>query len=297
MLLAPRPDDRLDSLVVHSLEDWAAHDTVRADAALIASGEFWGLALQLTLFLGHVGRILAEDLARRHLVQVMPLAAIIGLEGLNLPILTGQPRQHATLNVRQVGDDELLALWRDQGAAHGHAAALADIVPDEVVRVGLEGAHGDVLHLLVEPVGRAWQVLRLEYPPRVTRRACSARELDRAAQAAVRRGGVDQGLVLRWAGRRGLLAHLKQLTHLRIQITAQRGLKRALGQVVEVEARPAQILNHAPALRGALHRAVGQSFDTSGQSSESSVESSESRFREFNVDGDTTVVNVLVVSP
>jgi hypothetical protein len=267
----------LDGLVGHGVEDRAAHHPVRAHAALIASRQLRHLALQLPLGLGDVAGVLAEDAAGGHLVQVVPLAPVVGLERRDLPLLVRQPRQHAAFDVRQVGDDQLGALGRDQRAAHGEGAALADVVPDQVLAVGLHGGDGGRLHLVVEPVRRARQVLRLEQPAGIAPSARRAAELDQAAQAAVPVRGVEQHLVLGRARRGRLLPYLQQLAHLRIEVTAEQVAERAARQVLGLEAVGIlEVIEQALALRGGRDAATRQSGGTSGQRSSSSVESSES---------------------
>ena len=153
--VAPALDNGHDGLVVHCVEHRPAHLAVGTEAAAIASRQFGNLTLRLALGLRHVEWILTQDAPGGDLVQVRTLAAIVGLKGLYLPLLAGHPSQHAPLDVRQVGDDQLLTLGGDQTAAHSEGAALADVVVNEVFAVGLEGRDGGLLHVTVEPVGRA----------------------------------------------------------------------------------------------------------------------------------------------
>ena len=183
--VAPALDDHHDGVVVHCVEHRAAHLAVGTEAAAIASGQFGNLTLRLPLGLRHVEWVFIQDATGGNLVQIRALAAIVSLEGLDLPLLAGHPCQHAPLDVGQVGDDQLLALGGDQTPAHGKGAALAYVVVNDVLAVGLEGGDGGLLHVTVEPVWRSGQVLRLEDPPGVTACAPRAAELYRPAQAAV----------------------------------------------------------------------------------------------------------------
>ena len=233
--LTPRVHNSHDGLVVHCVEHRAAHLAIGTEAAAVASSELGHLALRLALGLRHVERIFGEDAPGGDLVQVCALAAIVRLEGLDLPLLARHPRKHAPLNVGQVGDGELLALGGDQTAAHGEGATLADVVVQDVFAVRLKGNNRLLLHVAVEPVGRSGQVLRLKDTPRVTACASCAAELHRPAQATVGRGRVHQCAVLRGRRGRGLLADLKQLTRQRVQFALQQGLDGRLRQVFQLK--------------------------------------------------------------
>ena len=264
----PRRDDLLDGLITHRVKDRPTHLPIGTDAALIPSSEFGHLALELALALRDVARIFVEDASGCHLVQVVPVAAIIGLEGGNLPVLARQPCQHAPFDVRQVGDDQLLTHRRDQRAAHAEGATLANVVPDDVFAVRLEGSHGRLLHDVVEPVRRAGQVLRLEQPTGIAPGARRAAELDQAAQATVTRRAVQKHSVLGGAGRCGLLADLQQLTHLRIEIPTEQIAEGGARQIFRLEVEPVlEMVKQALALRGRRDAASGQMGCTRGQSS------------------------------
>ena len=296
--LAPRVDDLHDALVIHGVEDRAAHRPVRAQPAAVASGQFRHLALRLPLFLRHIDRVFAEDASGGHLVQVWPLSAIVQLERLDLPVLARQPRQHAPLDVREVGDDQLVARCGHQTAAHGEGAPLADVVVDHILAVVLEGRDRGLLHLAVEPVGRAREVLRLEDAPRVATGARRSAELDRAAQATVVRCRVDQGAVLSGAGGCGLLPDFQKLARQRVEVALQQLLNSRLREVFRLNAAlVAQEGEQGRALRRGRHSTTRQSGGTSGQRSRSSFESSDSSAGEVSIDGDTTVINSLVDPP
>ena len=155
VLGAPRADELADLLVAHRVELRAAHLAVGTEAAAVSSGQFRHLALRLTLRLRDVERILAENAPSGDLVQICALAAIISLEGLDLPLLARHPRKDAALDVRQVGNGKLLALGCDQTTANGEGAALTDIVVNDVLAVRLERDDGLLLRHAVEPVRRA----------------------------------------------------------------------------------------------------------------------------------------------
>ena len=288
----------MDGLVRHRVEHLAAHLAIRAHAALIASGQLGHLALKLALGLGDEARIFAEDAAGGDLVQVVPLAPVVGLERGDLPVLAGQPRQHAAFDVGQIGDDQLGALGGDQRPAHGEGAALADVVPNQVLAVLLHGGDRGRLHLVVEPVGAAREVLRLEQAAGVTPSARRAAELDQAAQAAVLVRGVDQDTVLGRARRGRLLPDLQQLAHLWIEVAVEQVAERAARQILGLEAVGIlEVVEQALALRGRRDAAAGQIGCTSGQRSSSSIESSYSCSGKSSVHGNATVINSLVTPP
>ena len=194
--LTPCLHDLHDRVVVHGVEHVTAHLAVGTEAAAVASGQLRHLALRLALALRDVVRVLAEDAPGGHLVQVRPFAPVVQLERLDLPVFARQPRQHAPFDVRQVGDDQFAARGSQQRPPYGEGAALADVVVDDVFAVVLEGRDSGLLHVTVEPVGRARQVLGLKDTARVAPSARGPTELDRAAQASVARRCVDQHLVL-----------------------------------------------------------------------------------------------------
>ena len=74
----------------------------------------------------------AEGLAVRQLVQVGAVALVKVTEGLELPLLVGQPRLVAALDVGQVGHHQLLAGRGHDAATDGRAGQLHHVVHDQV---------------------------------------------------------------------------------------------------------------------------------------------------------------------
>ena len=254
-------------------------------------------AIASLLVLDDDSRVNAERLGICQHVQVVPNAAVEVIERVDLPLLAGEPRQHATLDVRQVGDHQLLARLGHEAASHGAGAEFGHVVDQQILAVQLHRGNAglDVLGLEERPR----QVLRLEQAPGVAAGARGAAELDDAAQASVAAGGVDDDAI--FGRRRGgrLLPYLQQLARLRVQALAlQDAGDRGLGQVFDVELHDlVEVLQQLGALRQAADSAARQMSATNGQRSRSSLESSESSVGERYVNGDTTVINSLVDPP
>ena len=72
-----------------------------ADASLVPHSKFHDLA-DLPLLFAHLSGVYTEGATVGHLIEVGALPGIVQPERFQLPVLTGQPSQDATLNIRQV---------------------------------------------------------------------------------------------------------------------------------------------------------------------------------------------------
>ena len=176
----------------------------------------------------------AEGLAVRQLVQVGAGPLIEVAEGLELPLLVGQPRLHPALDVGQVGHHQLAALGRHDAATDGRAGQLHHVVGDQVGAPRLERRDALLDDRLLER--GPGQVLGLEEPPGPAASARRAVELQGAAQAAISAGAPAQHLVLAGAGGAGLQPHREQLTQRRVDVRAQQLFHRGHLEVGHVDA-------------------------------------------------------------
>ena len=116
----------------HAVE--RSHAAERPDAALVAQGQLLHLA-DLALVLRDVLGLLVEGLGVGQLVQVRPDAIVELPKRFGLPVLAGEPREHAPLDVGQVRDDQLAPFRRDQGATHRARAQLGHVVEHQILAV------------------------------------------------------------------------------------------------------------------------------------------------------------------
>ena len=116
----------------HAVE--RSHAAERPDAALVAQGQLLHLA-DLALVLRDVLGLLVKGLGVGQLVQVRPDAIVELPKRFGLPVLAGEPREHAPFDVGQVRDDQLAPFRRDQGATHRARAQLGHVVEHQILAV------------------------------------------------------------------------------------------------------------------------------------------------------------------
>ena len=140
--------------------------------------------------LRHVFGLYAEGAAVGRFVEIGALPGVISPESLELPLLAGEPRQDAALDVREVGHDELAALRRDNHAANAVRKHLRNVLVDEVSALRLDGLDRFLnfgrLHL---PAG---QVLRLKDAAGPSSGARCAHELQAPAEPSVSAHGLGE---------------------------------------------------------------------------------------------------------
>ena len=147
-----------------------------------AQREFHNLT-DLALVLVNVRRVDVKGLRIGLLVHIMADTCVNFTKRVQLPLLPGQPHQHPALDVGQVSDAQLLALWRDDAATHRVGQRPHRLVGGEVQRTVQDGLDHQVDHPRVEV--RALHVLRLEHTTGPPTSAHGTSKLQRVAQTAI----------------------------------------------------------------------------------------------------------------
>src|SRR5690606_10670894 len=231
------------------------------------------------------------------LVRIRPDARIVRAEGLELPLLVAEPRQHAPLDVRQVANDELAAARRGDDSAERVACQLHHVVVDEV---GIAALHrADAFFDFLGRHLRSREVLGLQGTTCPAAGALRATELEQPADTAVLVRPVDRALVLRGARRRRGEPHADQflyrLGQLRIfePLLERRGLHVRKAHAVLRE----QVHEHLVTLRRALDVAVRQLAGDLLQLALRLLRSCERSARMRKVNEYATVVDRLIEEP
>ena len=220
-----------------------------------------------------------------------------GVERFELPRLAREPREHAALDVGQIGDDQLPPGRGDDAPADRVARQLHDVVGHQVGDPGLD--RGDAVLDFFGPDGWPRKVLRLEGPSRPSPGAAGAVELQRAAHAAVDVHSAHEGKVLARARGARLQSDREQL----LQPVGQIGIlepsfDRAPAKIGEGDAKLRQdVFEHRVALRGSIERAVSVRPGRPRKASLLLVDGADRRIGKVQVHGEPPIVDLLIEVP